>query len=380
MSVTASDNAFAMARHRSSAVPLAWAVGALIFYASLYPFNSWQVPGVPWFSFLELTWPRYWTAFDLVSNLLGYVPLGLLIYIASVRSGWRSGWGWLLALALGSLLSLSLELLQQMLPRRVPSNLDWVLNSVGAGLGASVGAVVQWRGGGRRWQSVRDRWFVGRSAGGLALLLLWPVGLLFPLPLPLGVGQIMGQIQGTVVAWLQGSPVSAWLPAPADAEPLAVVITPSIEFTAIVLGLLAPSLLAFAISHPGWRRSLLALGAAALGFLTTTLSTALNFAPQHAMAWVTPVAGAALAAALCVALLLCWLPRRAVAALGLMTLVALVALVGQAPADPYFAESLQSWEQGRFIRFHGAAQWVGWLWPYAAMAYLFVQVVSRHDD
>ena len=26
--------------------------------------------------------------------------------------------------------------------------------------------------------------------------------------------------------------------------------------------------------------------------------------------------------------------------------------------------SLQAWEQGRFIRFHGLAQWVGWLWPY----------------
>ena len=27
-------------------------------------------------------------------------------------------------------------------------------------------------------------------------------------------------------------------------------------------------------------------------------------------------------------------------------------------------------EQGRFIRFHGLAQWLGWLWPYAAVVYL----------
>ena len=32
-------------RHRSSAVPLAWLYGALIVYASLYPFAGWRAPG-----------------------------------------------------------------------------------------------------------------------------------------------------------------------------------------------------------------------------------------------------------------------------------------------------------------------------------------------
>jgi hypothetical protein len=58
----------------------------------------------------------------------------------------------------------------------------------------------------------------------------------------------------------------------------------------------------------------------------------------------------------------------------------MVALVAQAPTDPYFAQSLQAWEQGRFIRFHGAAQWVGWLWPYAAMAYLLARVSARDPE
>ena len=60
----------------------------------------------------------------------------------------------------------------------------------------------------------------------------------------------------------------------------------------------------------------------------------------------------------------------------LMALTALVSLVAQAPADPYFAESLQAWEQGRFIRFHGAAQWIGWAWPYVAMAYLLGRIAA----
>ncbi len=70
-------------------------------------------------------------------------------------------------------------------------------------------------------------------------------------------------------------------------------------------------------------------------------------------------------------------PGRIAAGFGLIVLTALVMLVAQAPADLYFAQSLQGWEQGRFIRFHGGAQWVGWLWPYAALTYLLTRLAAR---
>ena len=76
------------------------------------------------------------------------------------------------------------------------------------------------------------------------------------------------------------------------------------------------------------------------------------------------------------AVLSAWLPSRAAAAVGLIVLTLMVTLVTLAPADPYFAISLQAWEQGRFIRFHGLAQWVGWFWPYAAVLHLLV-VLAR---
>jgi hypothetical protein len=47
-----------------------------------------------------------------------------------------------------------------------------------------------------------------------------------------------------------------------------------------------------------------------------------------------------------------------------------LSLLNDASADVYFAMTLQTWEQGRFIRFHGLIQWLGWLWPYALLAYL----------
>jgi VanZ family protein len=367
-----------MPGQRSSAAPLAWMYAALIVYASLYPFTDWRFSGVSPWAFLTLPWWRWWTAFDLISNLLGYMPLGALIFVAMVRTGSNARRAFGIALLLGMALSLSLEMLQNFLPQRVASNIDFALNSAGTAFGALLAGVVHMLGGVERWQTVRDRWFIANSAGALSLLLLWPFGLLFPTPVPMGVGQGLPRARDALIEALQGTPAAAWVQPwlHADAE-LAPALSPGSEFMAVALGLLAPCLLAFSVSRPGWRRVVLALGAALIGTAATTLSTALNFGPEHSLAWHTPTALAGLACGLVLAVGLAWVPRRAAAGVGLIALAALVALVTQAPADPYFSESLQAWEEGRFIRFHGAAQWVGWLWPYVGMGYLLARVAAR---
>ena len=368
-----------MARHHSSASPLALLFVALIVYASLYPFVGWRVPGVSPIAFLTLPWSRWWTSFDLISNLLGYLPLGALVFGALVRTGSKPRLAFVLAFVGGTLLSLAMEFLQNFLPNRVSSNVDLGLNSLGTLLGAGLGWLVHQRGGVERWQAARDRWFIGRSAGGLALLLLWPLGLLFPLPVPLGVGQVLAQLQEAVASFVQDTPVADWFDGWATAELERTALSPAGDFSLMALGLLAPCMVAFSITRPGWRRLVLVLAAAAVGCLGTTLSIALNFGPQHAFAWTTPQALAALGFAMLLAALLSFAPQRAAAGLGLMALTALVAIVTQAPSDPYFAQSLQGWEQGRFIRFHGAARWVGWLWPYTAIAYLLVRLAARDE-
>ena len=78
------------------------------------------------------------------------------------------------------------------------------------------------------------------------------------------------------------------------------------------------------------------------------------------------------------AVLLLALPRRAAAATTLLALSIHLGLLNQAPADPYFAQTLQIWEQGRFIHFYGLVQWLGWLWPYAALVYVMVRL-SGHE-
>lgn len=369
-----------MARHRSSAVPLAWLYAGLILYASLYPFGDWRVPGHSPLHFLVLAWPRYWTGFDLVSNLLGYLPLGLLVFGARVRAGHAPGNSVVAAVVTGAALSFTMELLQNYLPHRVASNVDLALNIAGAASGAALGLVVHLLGGVERWQAVRERWFIAGSAGGLALLLLWPLGLLFPAPVPLGLGQVWARLQEALLAALEGSVLLDWAGPWLHAQPTLDRLSAGQELATVALGLMAPCMIALTITPPGWRRFVMLAGAAALGAAATTLSTAMNFGPEHALAWRTPNAVAGFALGALLAALIALLPRRAAAGIGLVVLSALVVLVLQAPADPYFAVSLQAWEQGRFIRFHGAAQWIGWLWPYAALLYLLVRVGARADD
>ncbi len=368
-----------MTRHRSSAAPLAWLYAALIVYASLYPFVGWTIPGAAPWAFLTLPWPRWWTVFDVVSNLFGYLPFGALVCIALLRTGRHPLIGLAGAVTLAALLSGALESLQNYLPQRVASNVDLALNVGGAAIGAALFVLVHVMGGVERWQTLRDRWFINRSAGGMALLLLWPFGLLFPTPMPLGMGHVIARLQDWLLQALEGTLAEPWLEGWVDASSRLEALSPASEVAAIALGLLAPCLVAYTIVRDLPRRLVMVLGAVLLGIAATTLSTALNFGPQHALAWRTPNAIAGFVLGALTAMALAWLPRRAVAGVALVALTAGIALVSQAPADPYFAESLQGWAQGRFIRFHGAAQWVGWLWPYAALLYLLLRVGARDE-
>ena len=293
------------------------------------------------FAFLVLPWSRWWTGFDLVSNLLGYLPLGLLVFGARVRGGASTVAGVWSAVAAGTLLSLTMEVVQNLLPHRVPSNVDLALNIAGSAAGAAVGLAVHWLGGIDRWQSLRERWFIGRSAGGLALLVLWPIGLLFPVPVSFALGQVLERLHEVIQAVVEGTAASDWFASlPAVAPAARAGLSPAAEVTLVALGLVAPCLVAFAIARPGWRRLVLAVGAVALGLAATTLSTAMNFGPDHALAWRTPNALAGIAAGAAAAALLTLLPRRVAAGVGLVVLTAAVLLVTRAPADPYFAQSL----------------------------------------
>ena len=71
--------------HKSSAWPLAGVYAVLIVYASLYPFDQWRDQDlVPW-SFVTHPWTPYWSGFDVVSNWLGYAPLGFWLTLGALH-------------------------------------------------------------------------------------------------------------------------------------------------------------------------------------------------------------------------------------------------------------------------------------------------------
>lgn len=368
-----------MVRRQSSASWLLLACTALIVYASLYPFGPWVwPPGLDGRGMLGLPWSRYFSWFDLQANLAGYLPFGFLCFAAAMRSGWRLRSGVLLSLLAGPLLSYSLESLQYFLPSRVPALGDFLLNSAGAWLGVLLAWLLYRLGGLRRWEDVRDYWFQPHSAGALALLALWPLGLLFPTPVPLGLGQWLPRLQVAAVDLLAGTP---WALQWGDelSESAARALPPGLEAIAIALGVLAPTLVALSVARPGKRRLALGLGALGLGALGTAISTGLNFGPQHAWSWLTLASGPGLLVGALLGMAASALPRRVNAALGLIVLSSLIALVSQAPTDPYLEERLQTWELGRFINMYGLAQWLGWVWPFAALAWL-LRVIARRES
>ncbi|MCJ7837894.1 MAG: hypothetical protein MUP61_01600, partial [Burkholderiales bacterium] len=54
----------------------------LIIYASLHPFSGWRDRGVSAFAYLGGGLPRYFTAFDLLTNFAAYLPLGFFALLA----------------------------------------------------------------------------------------------------------------------------------------------------------------------------------------------------------------------------------------------------------------------------------------------------------
>lgn len=362
--------------NRSLAWPLALCFAALIVYASLYPFAGWRWPAGSLLGFMTMPWPRYWTVFDLLANLVGYGPLGFLLALGLLRAGWRLG-AVVVATVAASLLSLTLETAQMLLPSRVPSNVDWGLNTMGAMLGGLAGWLGSRLGLLTRWSQFRDRWFEPGARAELFLLALWPPALLFPAPVPLGVGQVLERLEEGLAEWLADTPFLEWVPVrEMELQPL----LPAAELAAVWLGALVPCLLGYSVVRDRVRRCVVGLWVIAAAIGVSALSAALSFGPAHAWAWLTPAVRAGLIGFSLSALVVLPLPRRACAALALVAVTVHLALLNNAPQGAYFSQTLQVWEQGRFIRFHGLAQWIGWLWPFATLVYLVVRLSAREPS
>ena len=174
--------------------------------------------------------------------------------------------------------------------------------------------------------------------------------------------------------WVEGTPLATYVD-----EPSAYLLPLSNlgELLCVMLGFVIPCLLAYSVAL-GWpRRLALLLAGAGIALGASSLSAALSFSPEHSLAWLSPPAHAGLLVGGVLAALCVILPRRLCLGLLVIALVWQLSLINAAPETPYYAQTLQNWEQGRFIRFHGLAQWLGWLWPFAALGVTLVALTRK---
>ncbi len=355
---------------KTSAWPLSQLYVALIIYASLYPFDPWRDQGIEPWSFVTAPWPKYWLGFDVAANVVGYAPLGFFLTLSAMRTGWR-GPAIVGATLSAALLSFSLESLQSYLPSRVPSLADFLLNTLGAWVGASSASVLEQLGWLHRWSQFRERWFVRDAYMGLVLLAVWPAALLFPVSVPLGLGQVWERVEDALTGAFDSTPFADWIPLRSfELEPL----LPGAEVLCVMLGLLIPSLLGFGLIRQVWQRMAFACGVMMVALGMTALSSALTYGPVHAWTWLGAPAMIGLSSGFVLALFLTWLPARTHWAFLLLALLVQQSVLNQAPESAYFTQTLQQWGQGRFIRFHGLVQWLGWLWPFVVLVFAFVRV------
>jgi VanZ family protein len=343
-------------------------IALLVIYASWYPLSGWRDNGMgPW-AYLSDAMPRYWTWFDLIVNILGYIPLGALSVLA-LYPFLRGIKAILLTTWAGIALAMLMEAGQTYLPTRVPSNLDLLTNALGVFFGSLCGEFLRTQLLEQsRLRSLRQAWFSDQASSGLIVIGLWPLAQIYPQGYLFGHGQLLPIISG----WLSsavGTPIELsqllWNEYSVTVEQylMAEVIITGCCMTGAVLTLLSQ----MRTTAPKY---LLAIGLILAAIFIKAMANAILFTPVNALSWLTPSAAGGLLIGAIMLSGLSMAPPIAQRRVAILALLISLCIVNLAPANPYFQSTLQDWAQGRFLNFNGAAQFLSLIWPGLAIWFL----------
>lgn len=169
----------------------------MLVYGTLYPFSGWQIPEGGFFQhFLEAEISNL-SRTDMITNVLIYIPAGLL---------WMGFWarritlptGVLLAGLLGVALSFSLEAIQVFLPTRTSALSDLFLNGMGAAIGGGIALILS---GHTRWgvwlHNLRNDTYIpgALTSVGLIVFGLWGLSQLSPLVPSLSISNLRNGVK-----------------------------------------------------------------------------------------------------------------------------------------------------------------------------------------
>ena len=349
----------------------------LIVYASWYPFSGWRSNGLSPLAYAwRLDLPRYWTKFDVLINVVGYVPLGVLIVYA-LYPRLKGGAAAALTMLCGILLSGTMEAVQSYLPSRVASNLDLYTNVAGCCIGAVLGALSA-----RRvldqslLYRLRRRWFAPHASKGLVLLALWPLAQIYPQGYLFGHGQLLPILS----EWLS-SLLDLDIDLAGYVRPVAVLTAEQYWLSETIItacGMTGAALTMLCILRrfaPKGALLLLLIGSAVV---LKALASALLFAPENAFVWITPGAQGGFLIGLIMLAGLAFAPHVVQRRLAALTLLLSLLIVNTTPVNPYFIATLQGWVQGKFLNFNGAAQFLSLAWPFFALWFLWLPSHRRN--
>ena len=345
------------------AMPLARAISLsyalLIIYVSLTPFDFNFENGINAWAWLDAPLPRFITLFDVLVNILAYIPLGFLLVFACYPR-WRNFVALGIALSFSAVLAFSVESLQTWLPTRIPSQMDWWANVFGGLMGGLLAIPLgpQWLSGSalrRRF----DQWF-GLNWAACALFLLFPWAQIYPQSSWLGTGvwghAIFASVDwGTMVVnhFAQESIITAicWLG------------------TGLLLSL------GMRAKAPQWKilNSLLCFTV-----LVKIAFTGLQFGAEFSLLWLT---AGAIWGMLLGSLLLRWTLQFSVASkawLAIACLVSATIAINILPDNPYFILTLRHWYQGRLLHFNELMQWVSVVWLPLALFWVLRNRTTFH--
>ena len=334
---------------------LAGVYALAIVFASLQPFGDWIRPPAD-APFWLLTPGRRWTRFDVIANLVAYLPFGAFVALIPRRATP------VLRIALGAgvgfAMSFLMESLQAWIPPRDANAVDLASNTIGALAGAVIAAAVARRPNARaRLSAWRNGLFLPGALGdvGLALLALWLVAQLNP-AIPL------------FAITVDPSPERIVVPPPGRDLAASVIEAAESAFQLLGVGLF----LALLVRH---RRH---AGAAVLFLIVAALAlkgvaAILLLKPSAWEGWIRPGVSTGIALGALALLASIALPRPAMIAVCAIALLSslmtpLVASDLQSARAPH---TLFSWRYGHLLNFNGVTHTALLLWPIAAAGWLF---------
>jgi hypothetical protein len=319
--------------------------------------SGWREMGLPLFDYLIAPWPKYYTAGEIIINIIGYMPLGF-VFVPALPQSWTRKRKIIVTVVFGTLLSFCMETIQNFLPTRISSNVDLAANSLGTLLGALLGA--RWGKaifapgrGLARWRErlIADGGLIGDTA--MILIILWVFVQLTPNQLLFAGGELR--------RLLDIAPPLPFLPGR-----LIVFETAQTASMMLAIGLFARC--ALRASGPMPVVALLLLGMTA-----RLVGSACFFVPSSPLAWLTPGVRYGFFVGVILLFIALRLPRVAQHALAGASLLMASLLINMMPESPYFLRNVSSEPviiQANYQNFYGLCRLIAAIWPFVALAYL----------